>query len=319
MDYNKKITKAFANALVLPLNSSSRYVLFSDCHRGCGNANDNFLKNELLYLAALRNYYEKEFIYIELGDGDELWENRSIEKIKEMHPKSFAMLSKFYQKGQFYSLYGNHDMIKKESDFSKQSFSSYYHNELFCRCPLFPSMPFYESIILRGEGGYKDIYLLHGHQASLLNSTFWKLSRFLVRYLWSPLERIGILDPTSAANNYSIKKKTEQRLSQWKPDELNPVLQNDMHKTVSSTKKQVTDEPPASIQKHILISGHTHRPMIASANSSYCNTGSVIHPFGITCIEIEDGMISLVKWSHQINQNQYIHVGREVLGKIPIM
>ena len=52
MDYNKKITKAFANALVLPLNSSSRYVLFSDCHRGCGNANDNFLKNELLYISA---------------------------------------------------------------------------------------------------------------------------------------------------------------------------------------------------------------------------------------------------------------------------
>ena len=285
MDYNKKITNAFHNAFILPLNHESKYVLFSDCHRGCGNANDNFMKNEMLYLAALREYYKNGFTYIELGDGDELWENRSIEKIKEMHPDSFAMLSKFYQNGRFYSLYGNHDMIKKNTNFCEKAFSSYYHNDLFCRCSLCPSMPFYESIILRGEGGYRDIYLIHGHQASLLNSSFWKLSRFLVRYLWRPLEHLGIPDPTSAAKNYTVKKKTEQRLSQW-------------------------------ASNRILISGHTHRPMIASNGSSYCNTGSVIHPFGITCIEIENGALRLVKWSLKVNDSQQIYVGRDVLGEI---
>ncbi len=62
----------------VPFYSSSRFVLISDCHRGCGNHNDNFLKNQNLYFAALNYYYEKEFSYVELGDGDELWENRSL-------------------------------------------------------------------------------------------------------------------------------------------------------------------------------------------------------------------------------------------------
>ena len=76
MSYSTRITQAFCHAPVLPLNSSSRYVLFSDCHRGSGTANDNFLKNQHLYIAALRHYYQNQFVYIELGDGDELWENR---------------------------------------------------------------------------------------------------------------------------------------------------------------------------------------------------------------------------------------------------
>ena len=42
----------------------------------------------LLYLAALRYYNKRAFTYLELGDGDELWENRSIERIRQMHPHS---------------------------------------------------------------------------------------------------------------------------------------------------------------------------------------------------------------------------------------
>ena len=73
MSANSRITNAYENAFCLPLNPSSKYVLFSDCHRGTGRSNDNFLKNEYLYLAALKYYFSHSFTYIELGDGDELW------------------------------------------------------------------------------------------------------------------------------------------------------------------------------------------------------------------------------------------------------
>lgn len=76
-------------------------IIFSDCHRGVGNASDNFIKNEFIYLAALRYYFFKDFIYLELGDGDELWENRSFEDIKDMHPESFELMSKFFHAGRF--------------------------------------------------------------------------------------------------------------------------------------------------------------------------------------------------------------------------
>ncbi len=77
MSYLSRIDHAFSDAPVLPLSENGRYVLFSDCHRGIGTSNDNFLKNQHLYFAALNYYYQHSFCYIELGDGDELWENRS--------------------------------------------------------------------------------------------------------------------------------------------------------------------------------------------------------------------------------------------------
>ena len=108
MSANSRITNAYENAFCLPLNPSSKYVLFSDCHRGTGRSNDNFLKNEYLYLAALKYYFSHGFTYIELGDGDELWENRSMCPIREMHAQSFELLSRFYAKHRFYAVYGNH-------------------------------------------------------------------------------------------------------------------------------------------------------------------------------------------------------------------
>ena len=97
MNYYKRISKAFEKALMLPLDENSKYAIFSDCHRGTGRASDNFLKNKFIYLAALKHYFAEDFTYIELGDGDELWENRSFEEIKNMHPEVFDMLSKYYK------------------------------------------------------------------------------------------------------------------------------------------------------------------------------------------------------------------------------
>lgn len=134
-----------------------------------------------MYLAALRYYNKRAFTYLELGDGDELWENRSIERIRQMHPHSS--------------------------------------------------------------------------------------------------------DPTSAAKNNTGKGAVEQRLTQW------------------AAKQQV-----------ILIAGHTHRPFAGTKQSPYFNTGSCVHPAGITGIEIENRCMTLVKWSLDTRPDQVIFVKREALG-----
>lgn len=286
MSVDSRISKDFEEALRLPLGRCSRYILFSDCHRGVGNANDNFLKNEFLYLAALNYYYGRGFTYLELGDGDELWENRSIQKIKEMHRHSFDMMAKFYAAGRFYAIYGNHDIVKKKPEFPEKYFYSYYCEHQLCERPLFPHMVFYPAIILQDRCRKKDIYLIHGHQADPLNSTFWRLARFLVRYVWKPLEGIGVPDPTSAAKNNKKKKQSEQLLSDW-----------------------------AKQNHHILISGHTHHPMAGTVDSPYLNTGSCIHPSGITGIEIENRCMTLVKWSISVRSDLSLYACREVLGE----
>lgn len=270
MSFQSRMSKAYEHALVLPLSADTKYMIFSDCHRGDGRADDNFLKNELLYLAALRYYDKYAFTYVELGDGDELWENRSMERIRQMHPHSFEMLDKFGREGRRYLIYGNHDMVKKDDG--------------FCRKNL--GYPCYPGIFLEDALHKKNIFLTHGHQAQIMNSTFWKINRFLVRYLWKNLELLGVPDPTSAAKNNTKKESVEKRLAEW-----------------------------ATSQQVILIAGHTHRPMAGTEQSLYFNTGSCVHPAGITGIEIENRCITLVKWSLGTRLDQTVCVSREVLGK----
>ena len=64
----------------------------------------------------------------------------------------------------------------------------------------------------------------------------------------------------------------------------------------------------------MLITVNTHRPSFANLNETmYFNSGSCIHPTAITAIEIEDGCISLVKWSVMTRDDSSIYVGKEVL------
>lgn len=270
MSFRSRMADSCKQALTLPLYPESKYILFSDCHRGDGRADDNFLKNEFLYLAALRYYEHAGFTYLELGDGDELWENRSLDKIRQMHPHSFEMLAKYQRKDRLYLIYGNHDMVKKDAAFCKKY--------LDCRS--------YPGIFLQDSLHEKDIFLTHGHQADLMNSTFWKVNRFLVRYLWKNLELLGVPDPTSAAKNNTRKERAEKRLTTW-----------------------------AAENGVILIAGHTHRPMTGSGKSPFFNTGSCVHPAGITGIEIEDRCITLVKWSLGTRSDQTVYVKRETLGE----
>ena len=94
MSYLSRIDHAFSDAPVLPLSENGRYVLFSDCHRGIGTSNDNFLKNQHLYFAALNYYYQHSFCYIELGDGDELWEkDRKSTRLNSSHKHRSRMPS----------------------------------------------------------------------------------------------------------------------------------------------------------------------------------------------------------------------------------
>ncbi|MDE6845690.1 MAG: metallophosphoesterase family protein [Lachnospiraceae bacterium] len=262
MSTSYRLDRAFAQAPVLPLSYRSKYVLVSDCHRGVGTSSDNFLKNQHLYFAALEYYYRNGFSYIELGDGEELWENRNLRNIAEIHNDVYEMLSRFDERGRLHLIYGNHDMIQKKNP------------------------AYHEALILRSESvSGISLYLTHGHQASLLNSTFWRVARFLVRYFWNPLENIGILDPTSAAKNYEVKEKCEESLRYW-----------------------------AEENKHILITGHTHRPVMPEEPAYYYNTGSCVHPRCITCIEIERGKLTLVKWSMQARIDSVLYVEREVIG-----
>ncbi len=285
MSFQSRLLDSFSCAPALLLDETSRYVLFSDCHRGCANSNDNFLKNQHLYFSALKYYYHNGFTYIELGDGDELWENKRMEPIIEAHSNVFSLFKKFEEENRLYLIYGNHDMEKRNPSYASRHCSSYFCTDCQKIQPLFTDMPYYSGLILENPCHPIRIYLTHGHQADLFNSTFWRLSRFLVRYVWKPLEHAGVSDPTSAAKNNQRQNKTEYRLSEW-----------------------------AKERREILITGHTHRPRLNREEPYYFNTGSCVHPSCITCIEIKDYTLTLCKWAIDTRPDRTLYVERAELA-----
>lgn len=282
----KILTKVFHSSEEVLFDDSSKIVIMSDCHRGDGSWGDNFSNNQNLYFAALNFYYDKKFTYIELGDGDELWENRNLEQIIAIHSNVFWLLSKFYHKGRLYMLYGNHDMVKKKSDYVAYKCKTFYDERIKKCVPLFPNVKFHEGLVLKSAETGNKIFLTHGHQVDFLNYNLWKLARFLVRYLWRPLELAGFRDPTSASKNHDKKNEIEKHLVSW-----------------------------AKKERQMIIAGHTHRPVFPKLGEPlYFNDGSCVHPRCITAMEIQDGEISLVKWCLMTRKDQSLYVGREVLA-----
>lgn len=281
----KRLEKVYKNASILSYDSNSKFIIMSDCHRGQGNAGDNFLPNQILYYGALEYYLQNGFTYIELGDGDELWENRRMKPIVEVHSDAFWMLSNFYKDNRLYMLYGNHDIIKKRKGYMSRHCNSYYCENTKQDIPLLEGIDVLEGLILENSQRKERIFLVHGHQGDFLNDTIWPVARFLVRYVWRKVELIGFLDPTGAGRPYKRKEKIEKR--------------------IASFSKEINQ---------IVIAGHTHRPVFPMPKEGlYFNDGSCVHPRCITGIEIEKNQISLIKWSVCIKEDRGLYVGREVL------
>lgn len=281
----KRLSKVLAESKVLTIDESSRIVIMSDCHRGNNSWGDNFSGNQNLYFAALYYYYENGYTYIELGDGDELWENRSIEDIIDAHSDAFWLMSLFYRDQRFYMLYGNHDIVKRDPRYTQTKCHSFYCDSMSSELALFPGIEITEGLILRLRHTNNRILLTHGHQGDFLNDTVWKLSRFLVRYLWRPLELVGIRDPTSTSKNTKKKNAVEKNLMDF-----------------------------AKEYHQMIICGHTHRPVFPKVGEApYFNDGSCVHPRCITALELRNGTISLVKWAVMTRPDRTLYVGREVL------
>lgn len=286
MNKFKRISQVLQSAEQISFDNSSRIVLMSDCHRGDGSWADNFLKNQNPYFAALNHYYDEGYTYIEIGDGDELWENRKLSNIIQTHKDVFHLLAKFFKENRFYLIFGNHDIVKKNDRFARNYLYQYFDERKKKYIPLFENIKVHEGLVLRYKVTDDKILLIHGHQVDCLNDKMWRLSRFLVRYLWRPLELLGINDPTSTAKNYKKKDDIEKMLTEW-------VIK----------------------EKHMLIAGHTHRPMLPDVGQPlYFNSGSCVHPRCITAIEIIDGYIILVKWNVKTKVDGTLFVRRDVLA-----
>lgn len=288
MSSQVRLTKAYKNAKRVSFTNKDKFILFSDCHRGDSSFADDFANNRNIYYHALQHYFKEGYSYIELGDGDELWENLFFKTIFEANKNVFKVLQKYHFSKRLHMIYGNHDMVYRNPNFVKKKLSTYFDARKGKNVPLFPNIEYNEAIILENSDTQQELFLTHGHQADFMNYVGWKINRFMVRVLWKPLQVWGIKDPTSPAKNYVELIKVERRIKKWIADNGNKIT----------------------------ITGHTHRPRFPKPEENalhYFNDGSCVHPRSITGIEIVNGTIALIKWHIDTKEDGTLQIVREIL------
>ncbi|TMU55466.1 metallophosphoesterase [Flagellimonas algicola] len=286
MSSRTRLNRAYKNAKTIAFDDTSKFIFFSDCHRGDNSFADDFANNRNIYFHALNHYYQQGFQYCELGDGDELWENLHFEVVFEAHKNVYQLLRQFHLENRLHMVWGNHDMVYKQKNYVDKHLSSYFEPIEDKDKELFEGITYHEALVLKHRQNQQELFCTHGHQADWWNYVCWRFGRFLVRILWKPLQVVGIHDPTSPAKNYKELIRIEKRIKRW-------ILENNLR---------------------ITIAGHTHRPRFPEPGQiPFFNDGSCVHPRSITGIEIEEGKISLIKWQIATKPDGTLQIVRVLL------
>jgi UDP-2,3-diacylglucosamine pyrophosphatase LpxH len=272
----ERLTDVFQNAKRIDFDDESKFILFSDSHRGDNGWADDFAHNQLLFFHALCWYFERGYTYIEVGDGDELWENRDFSVIRHEHKHIFEQMQLFHQKQRLYLIWGNHDIERKDKKIVEEQLFTFYDTRERTKKDLFPGIEVVEGLVLKHSGTGKELFLVHGHQGSFESEYIWPVSRHVVGRFWKPLQVFGFNDPTRPSQNVKKRHEVETKIQDW-------IRANG-------------NQP--------LICGHTHRSWFSdpTEDAAYFNTGSCVHPRCITGIEIAGGEIQLIKWWTKVDE-----------------
>ena len=292
MRTKSRLNKVYEDAVKVPFDDDSRLVFFSDIHRSDDSLADEFGRNKHIYNYALNYYYQVGFTYVELGDGDELWEQPRFEHIRNAHAVTFNRLKQFYDDDRMYMIFGNHNMQLKHPQNVEKLLYRVYDEYEEKKIDLFPGIKVYEALRFVHKKTGQEIFAVHGHQGDLLNDQLAFISFFGVRFLWHFLHIVGVKYAASPAKSRRKRHKVEKNYAKW----------NQEH-------------------NEIIICGHTHRPKFPNVGEdSYFNTGCCMHPGGITCLELVDGKIVLVTWRvHTRKKDGTMYIKRTALkGPVPI-
>lgn len=287
---NKVLKRLKNEAKYISFDDDSKIVFISDAHRGDGGYSDSLRMNDNVYKAALNYYYDNGFTLIELGDGDELWKNKNCLDIAYSYRDVFEILKKFNDENRLHMVYGNHDIVKSNDNFVKkqkkvcENICEGFGDKMI---QLYESTKFYEGVILNYTPLNKEIYAFHGHQLDIINCNLWRVSRFLVRYIWRFLEGVaGFKAPTSPAKNYDKGDKIDKRLEQY-----------------------------AMKEKKMIICGHTHNDRMPKPGEGlYFNDGCCVFPSAVTSLEIKEGQIELIKWRIDVNEENHLYINKSKIA-----
>lgn len=194
----RRMTQALERAKSVLFDENSRLVFFSDLHRGDCSRSDAFAQNEDLFVRALSYYHREGFSYVEVGDGDELWQNRRLSAVKRAHRRTFDLLHTFAGEDRLHMVFGNHDIWGFEKPLLKKD-----------------GLTAHEGLLLRRVGSDQRIFVVHGHQVDFKSDALYRVSRFMSRNIWRHIQNLGFGDVATSIKESSNRGTLRQRVSEW--------------------------------------------------------------------------------------------------------
>lgn len=282
---NERLTSAYQHAKKKYFNENSKFIFFSDSHRGDDSISDEFSRNQTLMLYALKYYYHHGYTYIELGDGDELWEYTNFKYIRTAHIDVFTAIKAFFDDHRFIMIYGNHNIFLKNQDYVRKNYYHFFDEYKGKIIPLLKGLVPVEGIVLVHQKTGQQILVVHGHQGDLMNDQLWPVNMFLLRYFWRFIHVVGFKSPSSPAKNEHKRHKIEKNYTRW-------------------IKKN----------KIMLICGHTHRLKFPKKGQlPYFNSGCCTHSKGIVGIEILNDRIMIIQWRIEADEGGTLKAVRKII------
>ncbi len=298
----------------------NKFIIISDIHLGNGGGADNFVHNEKILFDCLDYYKNNRFKLILLGDIEDFWQTNPDAARKRYYCSIYNKMREFGDENIF-RIFGNHDIEwgKKSSDGKK--------DPAFNDGRGFGSAS--EAIKLIDNQGNTIIVLFHGHQGSIESEKFKKFAKplmWLYGKLIEPILELLHLSNLSSEPNTKIDNNYEQVYYENALKQKVMVIVGHSHYAIFASRcyadtlqKQINDLK-LQIQKSVdvhekenllkkvglisteLKSEKARKREITPTDPNrdpkpcYFNTGCCLYTYGITCIELKDDTIKLIKW-----------------------
>jgi hypothetical protein len=231
--------------------NTDRMIIFSDLHKGARNGADEFRRCERAYNSALGYYYTLGYWLVELGDVEELWEERARTVIRT-YERTLRLSAKFHidpdARGSRYTrVWGNHDDQWSHRDQIDKFLVPIY-------CPEGSAgLDVHGSVVIQvfNETGQPlgELFLAHGHQGTFESDRASWFSRIVVRYLWRPFQRLTNYSLNTPAKDWVLRAKHNLAMHEW----VIGLERSDL----------------------IFVAGHTHKPVFLAKSKAELLTAEI--------------------------------------------
>jgi hypothetical protein len=298
----------------LTLTQNSRYVIFSDHHKGERDRADGFKPCEASYLTALDHYFSENFNLIVLGDAEELWQN-PLPRVMESYPEVLKSEARYYPDC-YIRFSGNHDNAWELKDLVRQYLDPYFPGIEIRKELIFE---FRDELDVQGE-----ILLLHGHQGTLDSDFFDFIPPHILPYYHQFQNKTG-LGQTSPSQDAYDRSIQDNQMYTWASQQDKLILiAGHTHRPIWGSMTHLEklaaqfhallhmqpqpanfQEEATRLQEEIQRRAKIDPPKADAVKTKPCyfNTGCCRFSDGdITGIEIESGEIRLIKWGNKDGQ-----------------